>query len=71
MNLDSRLKRLERLAPAASPLCPLCGLPPAWARREGPVTFEIGWHAPGETKPPPCPACGQTNVIWIEFDRAG
>jgi hypothetical protein len=50
---------------------PACGLPSAWVLRKGPVKFEVGLQKPGEKKPPPCPVCGQSNVIWIEFDNAG
>ena len=71
MNLAARLSRIERLAPPPPRCCPACGLPRPGTPVAGPVSFDIGWREPGETKPPPCRVCGQSSVIWIEFDKAG
>jgi hypothetical protein len=73
MRLVHRLARLEQAAVVMpGKPCPDCGyVPPASARRGGPVKIEVGWHEPGEAKPPPCAVCGQSNLVWIEFDNAG
>jgi hypothetical protein len=72
MPLHDRLNRIEkRVAPPRPNNCASCGLALPGARSAGPASITVSWHAPGDPVPEPCPACGQTGVIWVEFDHAG
>jgi hypothetical protein len=72
MALHHRLRHLEkRLVPPPNEICDGCGLPLQSPPRRGRADIRVTWRGADEARPPDCPACGQTNVIWIEFDRAG